>query len=337
METETERAERKTGGASKGESETISCPSCHAPFLRGMRFCRMCGYRLGEGMAEYVETVRLDGTPTMNAFGQPNQTMSAPGAQTTLIAPVPARPTQKRKGKGWMLVWLIVLVAIIGGALAGRTVIRSVRDNVRANIARRINPPPPPPRSFFGAEDFADYEGVGALIEGAMPGSPAEKAGLVDGDIVTTYDGTSVHGEDDLRGLLRETPIGKTVEVVYLRDGETRRTTLTTVASNAYDEDAFLPKERGLLGIDSDDTKRVAVEGTKIYGVRLGELYPNRPADLAGLKQGDVVVEFDGKPVRTPSGLDSCINLSAAGKLLNVVVYRDGERVVVPVKMGRRT
>jgi serine protease Do len=194
------------------------------------------------------------------------------------------------------------------------------------------------PRSFFGAEEFGDTEGQqGAIVAGALPGSPAERAKLIDGDIITKFDGKPVNGEDSMYEALRGTPIGKTVEVSFLRDGEAKTAQLTVISNQDYNADAFRPKERGMLGIDSDEAARVPIEGTKFHGVRLGEVYANRPADLAGLKEGDIVVEFDGKPVRTREGLNGYINFAKPASTVNVVVYRAGERITIPVKMGRRT
>jgi serine protease Do len=209
-----------------------------------------------------------------------------------------------------------------------------IRDSVRGSVSR-FQPEPEPPRSFFGANEFDDVEGeVGALLKQAMPGSPAERAELLDGDIITKFDGKPIQGEGTLRDALRETPIGKTVEIVYLRDGETKTTNMTTISSKDYNADAFRPKERGMLGID--DLDRVPIEGTKIHGVRLGEVHANRPADIAGLKEGDIVMQFDGKPVRTPEGLSGYINFAKPGSTIPIVVQREGQRLEIPVKMGRR-
>lgn len=338
METETQRAGRDVAA-----TEAQACPSCGAALVDGMRFCRMCGYRLGEGMAEYVETVRFDQMSNMHGAAQGNQPLAPTGAQTTLISPIaPVQPpgvssVRRRKRMKWVvvLVLLVVMLPLVG--LGGRFAFRAIRDTARESVSR-FQPPREQPRSFFGASEFGDTEGeAGALLEQAMPGSPAERAGLLDGDIITKFDGKPINGEDVLRELLHETPIGKTVEVVYVRDGETKSTTLTTISNQEYDSDNFLPKERGVLGIDSDDAERVAVEGTKIHGVKLGEVYANRPADLAGLREGDIIVEFDGKPVRTPEGLDGYITAAKPASTVQVTIYRDGQRTVIPVKMGRRT
>ncbi|HEY0005970.1 MAG TPA: hypothetical protein VGB17_14405, partial [Pyrinomonadaceae bacterium] len=58
------------------------CPGCRAEMPREMRFCRLCGYRLGEGVAEYAETVRFGQQPsdtgpksrTATASAQPQPT-----------------------------------------------------------------------------------------------------------------------------------------------------------------------------------------------------------------------------------------------------------------------
>jgi hypothetical protein len=332
METETQRAERERTGR-----EPEACPSCGAALVDGMRFCRMCGYRLGEGMAEYVETVRFDRMPDMPGMPQGNQGMTnATGGQTTLITPpmAPLAPAWKpKRGKKRTLMFLLIaffVVALVGGKFA----FRAIREAARAGISR-MQPPPEPARSFVGASEFSDTENnVGALLEEALPKSPAEQAGLLDGDIITKFDGKVVNDEDTLRDAISQTPIGKTVEVVYLRDGETKTAQLTTVSNKDYDLDAYMPSERGMMGVD--DLERVAVEGTKIHGVRVDDVYDNRPADLAGLKEGDIIVEFDGKPVRTAEGLGGYIAFAKPASTVKLIVYREGQRIELPVKMGRR-
>src|SRR5438094_2060871 len=66
----------------------IVCAQCGSPMPREMRFCRSCGNRLGEGPAEYTETVRF-----------PNATAAANGRYTSPYAsPMTAPMTQKTVG-----------------------------------------------------------------------------------------------------------------------------------------------------------------------------------------------------------------------------------------------
>jgi hypothetical protein len=258
METETQRAEKETA-ANTGANPQM-CPSCGVPLVAGMRFCRSCGYRLGEGMAEYVETVRFDRMTNMHGTGEGNQSLA--GAQTTLISPAaPVSPQSlspgrsRRKGRKKWLAFLLMFVLFVPlVAVGGGFLFRAIRDAAQRSVGFESRGDQP--RSFFGASDFGGTGGAGAVVEQSMPGSPAERAGLLDGDIITKFDGKLINDADVLRDVLRETPIGKTVEVVYLRDGETKTTQLTTVSSKDYDFDAFIPKEKGMLGID--ETERVA-------------------------------------------------------------------------------
>jgi hypothetical protein len=335
MELETQRGARETAGGANPQA----CPSCGVPLVDGMRFCRSCGYRLGEGMAEYVETVRLDRAADMPGMMQGNQSLTgAPGAQTTMISPPPPaqslNPRGRRKGRKWLvfLLMFVLLIPVVG--IGGRFLFRAMRDAAQQAIGRSQQERDQP-RSFLGESEFGDVEGVvGAIFEGAMPDSPAVHAGFLDGDIITKFDGRDIKDEDSLRVAISQTPIGKTVEVVYLRDGETQTTKLTTISNRDYDLDAHIPRERGLLGVD--DLERVPVEGTKFYGVQVGDVYDNRPADLAGLEEGDIVTEFDGKPVRTVEGFFGYINLSKPASTVKLVIYRKGQRMELPVKMGRR-
>jgi serine protease Do len=128
------------------------------------------------------------------------------------------------------------------------------------------------------------------------------------------------------------------VDVVYIRDGETHTTKLTTISKGELDAltKAFVsrPQGRGLLGID--DQRAVDIPDTKIRGVVLGTVKPSLPADMAGLKSGDIVIEFGSTPIRTREELNHRIERAIPYETIDVVVMRDGERLKIPVRMGRR-
>ena len=138
--------------------------------------------------------------------------------------------------------------------------------------------------------------------------------------------------------LLGATPIGKTVDVVFIRDGETRTTKLTTIsegdAKRLEKEFGARPEGRGRLGID--DQERVDVPGTNLHGVRLGIVEKSLPADVAGIKPGDIVIEFDNIPIRTSEELASRIQRAVPYTTVAVKIVRGAERLEIPVKVGRR-
>ncbi|HYX43156.1 MAG TPA: PDZ domain-containing protein [Pyrinomonadaceae bacterium] len=305
--------------------ETVSCPNCQAALVRGMRFCRRCGYRLDEGLAEYVETMRLDGALPVPAYAPPT-VMQTPAPVTTTLAPYATTCRRRRRSRAFALVLMVALVSSGAGGVAWMA---KVARNV-GRVSRTFTLP----RSFFGTEGFTTVDG-GAMLDAVLPNGPADHAGLVGGDIITSFDGQAVRSSDDMSRLLRTTPIGKTVAIGFLRDGAAQVTTLVTVSSTLYDQGMFTTGgQQGFLGVDS--YKRVPVAGTNLYGVRLDGLERNLPADIAGLRKGDIIINFDDTPIRTVGEFEARIHRAAPGQTVNVRIIRDGQQQTIPVKMGRR-
>ena len=334
-------------------TEMINCPSCGATLVAGLRFCRMCGYRLGEGLEEYVATQRFDASsmptaappaPGTDPFAprqtwgaapiQPMQPFGATSALNPQQAPGAASAWAKActpKRGGWWL-WLTIIAVLL---IAVGMVPLSFRSR---NRGRAADPGPPAVSLMAEVDAFDTPDGGGAMIRGLSgPGSSLEAAGLLGGDIITNFDGKPVRDADALRKLIASTPPGKTVEVVYIHDGETKKTALTTTGRETFRGmqpiDAR-PGGRGIIGVDLGG--RVRLPNSNVYGVELDDVNRNGPADLAGLKEGDVVFEFGGRPVRTPGDLRLRIYESAPGSTVIVSVMREGQRVDLPVKIGRQ-
>ena len=322
-----------TFAGANAHTQTVTCPSCRADLVQGMRFCRLCGYRLGEGLAEYTETVRLNGLPLMSPTPLGRQTVATTGARaTTTLSPhqTQAYMGRRRKRCNGSMTWLTwVLVAfVVSGASGSVAFVKGLRRGTQGSTISFA------PSSFIGVDHLDYVSGEGLMLDAVLPGTPANNAGLRDGDLIRRFDGKTINSERDMRDALRRTPVGKTVEVAFTRDGTPRTTMLKTIASGDYNAKAFLPPTgTGYWGVSS--LERVRVPNEDYYGVRLGSVSTNEPADIAGLERGDIVVSFDGNPVRTTTGLGSYIDHAAPGSVVSVGVMRNGQRIEVPVKMGR--
>jgi membrane-associated protease RseP (regulator of RpoE activity) len=311
------------------------CGNCREPMPRQLRFCRNCGYRLGEGSAEYTETVHFQKPPAAfsgNGSASSFPPYAAPGAMS---APSGAPIKKRRKrmsGMTWMFLGLLIFFVVAAGLTA---IIRPIRRNIGDEIARQQAAP----RSYVGVNSFDTTEEGVTFRNVEPPGSPADKAGLVGGDIVTTFDGQAITTDDQMTDLLSTTPVGKTVDVVYIRDGETKTTKLTTVGKEEFDRLGRIfgrrPEGHGRFGFDDDNTERVPIPGTKMFGIRLDEVHTNFPADMAGIKEGDIIIEFDKVPIRTSGELSSRVRRAVPYSTVTVVVMRGAERIEIPVKMGR--
>jgi hypothetical protein len=310
-----------------------TCGNCHAPMPRELRFCRNCGFRLGEGTAEYTETVRFQNVPpgTLTANNPAN---SGPYAFGGPLAMSPSRNLSKRRGRmsgmSWMFIGLLIFFIAAAGFTAVVKQIRPIQGRVAAVAA---------PRSYAGVNSFDTTDG-GVTFDNVEPADgPADKAGLVGGDIITTVDGQPVRSDDEITDILHRTPIGKTIDIVYLRDGETMNTKMTTISKDEMDRlnevFAARPQGRGQFGYEDGEAERVAVPNTKMFGVQLGEVLANRPADMAGIKQGDIVIQFDDIPIRTTDEFLSRVRRAVPYSTVKIVVMRGNERLEIPVKMGK--
>jgi membrane-associated protease RseP (regulator of RpoE activity) len=316
------------------EAGVTTCGNCHAPMPQELRFCRNCGFRLGEGSAEYTETVRFQNAPPGTLPGN-NPLNSGPYGFRGPIASSPRGNISKRRGGMSGMSWMFIGLLIFFIAAAGFTaVVKQIRPNIQGRVATIAAP-----HSFAGVDSFDTTEG-GVTFDNVEPADgPADKAGLVGGDIITTVDGQPVHSDDEITSILRGIPIGKTVDVVYLRDGETKNTKLTTISGDEMERlnevYAARPEGRGQFGYDDDDAERVEIPNTKMFGVKLGDILANRPADLAGIKEGDIVIQFDDTPIRTPEEFLSRVRRAVPYSTVKIVVMRGGERIEIPVKMGK--
>jgi serine protease Do len=91
---------------------------------------------------------------------------------------------------------------------------------------------------------------------------------------------------------------------------------------------------RGFLGVMIQDlnpnlAKEFDLKDTK--GVLVSDVTPKSPAEKAGLKSGDVILEFNGKPVSTSRNLKLAVAQTKPGETVPVKILRDGERETVDV------
>jgi serine protease Do len=180
------------------------------------------------------------------------------------------------------------------------------------------------------------------------PDSPAEKAGIKTGDVVTEYNGERVDGMDQFSRMVRETPAGREVKIGIVRNGA-RQTVTAKIASRpviagqlipAPVQEPFefrfpdMPQSRmtwrsAVLGIEAE-----ALEGqlADFFGVKEGVLVrtvaSGSAAERAGIKAGDVIVRVNDAKVATPAEISVHLR-GLRGHPISVVVVRDRKEISV--------
>jgi serine protease Do len=189
----------------------------------------------------------------------------------------------------------------------------------------------------------------GVFLESIRPGGPGGQGEppLRRGDVLVAVDGTSVANLAELRTLtakvLDPTPDGvKTVLASVRRDGELVASVVEL--RKAKEPPSITPEVRkAWLGAFSQPlTPKLATQLgiTAEAGARITRIYPNAPAEAAGLRVGDVVLALDGDPVMARriedmEVLARQIRQYRPGTEAVFSLWRDGKAIELPVKLGR--
>ena len=182
--------------------------------------------------------------------------------------------------------------------------------------------------------DIADSLGLkkaeGAIVDEPQSDSPAAKAGIMAGDVITTLDGTAVKDSHTLARKISTMAPGTSVKLGVLHNGSEKTVALTL---------GTLPDQRqanaGSQGSSENGTPRLGLTlapagavGAGNQGVAVTAVDPNGPAADHGLQSGDVILDVAGKVVSNPSDVSKEIaDLHKAGK----------HTVLMRVKSGNAT
>ncbi len=137
----------------------------------------------------------------------------------------------------------------------------------------------------------------GALVSGVTKGSSADKAGIKPGDVIIRFDGKKVKNSAALRNMVGLKRIGEKAEIELIRDGETIRLTAKIgqpVAEGAVAGEIPLLEGATFSEIVPDHPLYGRVEGIMVADVQVGS-----PAWQAGLREGDVILSVNRRPVKS--------------------------------------
>jgi serine protease Do len=162
---------------------------------------------------------------------------------------------------------------------------------------------------------------TGAYVAELTPGAPAGKAGIRPGDVITAINGQKVASSSDIVDYVSSQRIGGKVSLSYLRDGKPGA--LPVTLGELPDEDARQPEAPGKIGmalqtLSPDVSDSLGIErGTK--GAVITDVLAGSPAERAGLKPGDVIVEVDRRAISSAEeAIETLRPASKATHLLRV-------------------
>ena len=204
-------------------------------------------------------------------------------------------------------------------------------------------------------EEIADAlglkEAAGALVAGVIPGGPAEKARIKDGDIILEFDGKPIGQMRRLPRLVADTEVGRTVPIRVWREGRELSLKVEVGELKESEEKAALstpgPEKPGggerieALGlsaaaIDDRTRDRYRLE-EDARGVVVTSVDANGPAADQGIRVGDRIVEVAQEAVSTPAQLSAKVKAarSSGRKAVLLLVEGDGGIRFVAIKLAK--
>jgi serine protease Do len=185
------------------------------------------------------------------------------------------------------------------------------------------------------AKFFGDSTAMGGVVTQVEPDSPGSKAGLQTGDVITAIDGQKVNDSGELQVIVGQKQPGTKIELTVLRNGKTMNVpvTLDEMGKNGTDTGTSANEGHGKmrwgisLGNLSPDVRDQLQVPRDVHGALVEQVQPGSSADIAGLQQGDIILEVNRHKVQNASDVQQALSSVPKGQDALLLVWSQGGNV----------
>ncbi|HLA09693.1 MAG TPA: DegQ family serine endoprotease [Pyrinomonadaceae bacterium] len=180
----------------------------------------------------------------------------------------------------------------------------------------------------------------GAIVSAVQPGGPGERAGIRRGDVITAVNGQQITDHNNLRNVVASTAPGTNVMVTVLREGREQRipvtlaelpsTTVSTAGEGGGGSGTGDKYGLTLEPLTAEMASRLGLSPSE-QGLVVGRITPTGAATEAGMRQGDLIQEVNGQPVRTVAEFEGAIQRSGQRPAL-VLINRRGSPIFLTLR-----
>ncbi|MBL7179429.1 MAG: DegQ family serine endoprotease [Pseudomonadota bacterium] len=178
----------------------------------------------------------------------------------------------------------------------------------------------------------------GALVSDVIAGGPAEKSGIIRGDVIVSFDGKEIKEMHELSYIVASTAVGKKVTLKIIRNG-------ITVSKKVIIEEMEREKESQVAGETTPDLGMVLDEITPELARNFGlsiprgllvmQVKPNSIAADADLRPGDIILEIDRTPIKDLKTFAVKLQEYQPGDTMLFLVYRRGNTLYLTMTLGK--
>lgn len=171
------------------------------------------------------------------------------------------------------------------------------------------------------AQSFGMKQAKGALVNDVLKGSPADKGGVKQGDIITAVNGSEVKDSAHLQRVVAEAGIGKAVKISVFRDGKALDLSVTLAsADGAPKRQSSNRNERQPSG--ETDLLGMVVENSDGDGVAVVDVARDGAAAQAGIKRGDIIIAINRARTANSTEYSRALQQAKQHGRLSVLVRR---------------
>jgi len=219
--------------------------------------------------------------------------------------------------------------------------------NVAMNVSEQIKKTGHVVRGWLGvsiqdvtrelAESFGMIKPHGALIAHVIKDSPAQKAGLVPGDVIVKFNGQTVDRSSALPPLVGSANMTKKATVTIIRH---KKKKIITVKLER------LPEDKHLLSSNDNEPQGEVVLGMLVKNLTISERkeiqlekrgilvssLEGGSASKAGVYVGDIILQIDGKAIDDIEQFKKIVDKITVGKYVSMLINRDGNSIFIALK-----
>ncbi|WP_455379598.1 DegQ family serine endoprotease [Petrachloros mirabilis] len=191
------------------------------------------------------------------------------------------------------------------------------------------------------AKSFGTKHAQGALVSDVKEGSPADRAGLKQGDVVISYQGSAVEDAVALQRMVTRTTVGSKIPATIIRDGQEKELTIiigeqpdvaAIAKAETQEREEFAFAGVAVQDLDRDTAKELGIKG-KMQGVVVTSVEPDSGAEKAGLIPGDVIREINRKPVKSVKDFERASSAVKKGDNVLILINRRGSSLFLSAKV----
>ena len=194
------------------------------------------------------------------------------------------------------------------------------------------------------AQQFGVSEPKGVLVSEVLDDSPAKRAGFERGDVILEFDGKAVENPTQLRNAVAKTRIGNKASIKFVRDKRVRIIDVAiaeqpkSVAQSGTGEEtgesvnpANVLSDLDVRELNTELARRLGLNGNE-RGIVIARLRSGGPAEEAGLKEGDIILEVNRRPVPNLRAYEQLASKLGKDQAVLLLVKRQGRISFVTLK-----